>query len=502
MGTAEGIERLLEDVAGLTASGAMETSVAPGAPALTALEVPPQTERLTVSFVRQAAGVEISLFDTQGGAVTGNIVTVRAFETPNTLTYVVEDPIPGRWSIRANGPASAVLAGVDLQNPLEVAMMPQAPLPAGEMGALQAAVMIGGQRVPLSGAFVDATVSQPDGSTRVYRLEDRGSQGDEHAADGIFATVVSASDAQGVNDVLLELRWLQYGGAIQGAGTFRTETFPVVTMAAAEPSTVPAGDMVTLARVEVTVGGYPYMAFPADVEAIATTVDGESLAVEVMPRGVLDGGRAWQFDVLSAPPSSGGYFVDVSLAGEYLGRAFVTGAPGVTTEVEVMPPPAPILARAPAPPAPVVEAGGGVLGLPVWAWALVGVAVLSAAALGVRWASKAKPYGYIYDDSDRLVVDFSRLARGYARRFLARDRVASAEVPGLPLRGGSFAFSKGRVELHYRAAEGEPSLRVNSRPAGAVTELDDDVWLGIGGRLLRFAGSRRLPRMAAGLAGD
>jgi len=504
-GTAQGIERLLRDVAGVAASGAMETSVSPDAPALLAFDVPPRTERLTVSFVRQAAGVEISVFNPRGGAVTDDLVTVQAFETPNTLVFGVEDPVAGVWSVQVDGPASMVLGGVELANPLEVVMVPQAPLPAGEMGVLEAAVMVDGRREALSGAFIEATVSQPDGSTRVYRLEDGGRGGDEEAGDGVFATAVPASDAQGVNDVLLELRWLQYGGAIQGAGTFRTEVFPVVTVAPGEPAAISSGGTAVVARVETTAGGYPYMVFPAEVEAVVTAGEGEVFPAEVVPRGVLDGGRAWQFDVRAAAPSSGGYSVDVSLGGEYLGRAFTARAPSVMTEVEVIPPPVTMLSRAPAPlaPVPVLEARAGVLGLPVWAWVLMGAGlVVSAAAVGVRWALKAKPYGYIYDDSDRLVVDFARLSRGLVRRVLARDRVLSAEVPGLPLGGGSFRFSKGRVELYYRPTEGAPSLRANSRPAGAVTELNEDTWLGIGGRLLRFAGSPRVARTAAGMAGD
>jgi len=503
VGTAEGLERLLEDVAGFSASGAVETGVSPGAPALTAFEVPPRTERLTVSFVRQSAGVEISVFNPRGGAVTGDLVTVDAFETPNTLTYVVEAPVAGKWSVSAHGPASMVQGGVDLINPMEVRMVQQAPLPTGEMGVLQARVMVDGHREVLSGAFIEATVSQPDGSTRVYRLDDRGSGGDVEAGDGIFTTAVPASDAQGVNDVLLELRWLQYGAAIRGTGTFRTEAFPIVTVIAAEPSTVSQGGTVLLAQAEVTVGGYPHMVLPSEVETVVTVGDGERFAAQLAPRGVMDGGRAWQFDVQSALSASGGYSVDVSLTGEYLGRAFVAGAPGVMTKVEVMLPPPPPAPRAAVPPAQGAETVTGMLGLPAWAWALMGIAVLvPAVVLAVLWVLKAVPYGYIYDDSGRLVADFSRLSRGLMRRILAKNRVASSEVPGLALRGASFLFSKGRVALYYRPGEGAPSLRVNSQPAGAVTELDEGTWLGVGGRLLRFAGSLGVPRMMEGTAGD
>jgi len=482
-GTAEGIAHLLSDVAGISPAGAIDATVAPDVPALKAFEIAPGTDHVTISFARQHRDVDITVFNPSGGAVTGERQDVVVFETPNTLVYSVEEPIPGTWSVRADGPGSSVLAGLDTRNPLEVALLQQPPLAAGEAGVLQAVVTVAGEPAPLSGAFIEATVRQPDGSTRVYRLEDRGSSGDEVAGDGVFATIVPASGAQGVNDAALELRWEQYGATIAGNGRFQTEVFPAVEVEAAERSSVLSGTVTVLARVEVTVDGYPHMVLPMDVRAIATSPDGERVDTGIVPRGVTDEGRAWQFDVQAVPPGSGEYAVDVSVTGEYVGRAFTAAAPGVVAAAEVTFPPPPV-----APPV-VIESGG--TGVPVWVWPVAAIVALAATVALVRWSRKVRPYGYIYDDGDRLIADFAHLRRGLPERLLKKDRVDSAEVPGLLFRGGSFVFSRGQVELRYRRAEGDPSLRANSRPAGAVTRLDENTWLGVGGRLLTFVLSPR-----------
>jgi len=386
-------------------------------------------------------------------------------------------------------------AGVDVVNPLRVVLVEQAPLVAGAMGLLEAAVEANGRPEPLSGAYVEAVVSQPDGSTRVYRLEDRGLGGDKTAADGVFSTALPASEAQGVNDVRLELRWVQYGAAIRGGGTFRTEAFPVVSVEAVEPDAVEAGGTVTVARARVTAGGYPYMVLPEAVEAVVVH-DGEPVAAEAVPRGVMDAGRAWEFQVRAQAPASGRYYVDVSVAGEHVGRAFTARAPQVAAGVEVIVPPAPV---SPVALAAGAEPAAGFLGLRVWAWGVIGAGAVALAGMAVRWALQCRPYGYLYDDRGRLVVDFARLGRRWLRRLVAKNRVAGGEVPGLLLRGGTFLFSKGNVVLRYRGAHGDAGFRVNSRPAGTVTRLGEDVWLGIGGRLMRFALVRKLaPAPGAG----
>jgi hypothetical protein len=64
--------------------------------------------------------------------------------------------------------------------------------------------------------------------------------------------------------------------------------------------------------------------------------------------------------------------------------------------------------------------------------------------------------------------------------------IDAAEVADLPFSGGKFKFSGSGLKLIHRRAEGDPSMRVDSRPAGPEVDLTEDVWLGVGGRLLTF----------------
>ena len=133
-----------------------------------------------------------------------------------------------------------------------------------------------------------------------------------------------------------------------------------------------------------------------------------------------------------------------------------------------------------------------ILGVPVWVFAAIG-AVLVAIAGFTLWVSrKTAPFGYIVDDADRVVVDFSRLNRSMFRRLLSKNTIDAAEIADLPFAGGEFNFSGDHVKLVHKRAIGDPSMRVNSRPVGRETDLGENVWLGVGGRLLTFQiGSRR-----------
>ena len=62
----------------------------------------------------------------------------------------------------------------------------------------------------------------------------------------------------------------------------------------------------------------------------------------------------------------------------------------------------------------------------------------------------------------------------------------ASELVALPFDGGSFKFKGSKVKLIHKRAIGDPSMRVDSRPVGPEVELDESVWLGVGGRLLSF----------------
>ena len=156
----------------------------------------------------------------------------------------------------------------------------------------------------------------------------------------------------------------------------------------------------------------------------------------------------------------------------------------------MLPAPAPLPAAAPAPLAPVPVAQPPVLarrqpaGFP---WALVvvpAVAVLALGALAIYWLTRSYPYGYLYNDRDRVLVDFTNIRRTLLARLLFKDRVWGRElgVPGFE--GISFKFYRDRIGLHGRSSA--PTVRVNNQPLVGQTTIQDQTWIGTHGRLYSF----------------
>ena len=86
------------------------------------------------------------------------------------------------------------------------------------------------------------------------------------------------------------------------------------------------------------------------------------------------------------------------------------------------------------------------------------------------------------------VIEVSNLIKNFdvSKGFFSRNSVDAGDLSELPFVGGTFKFSGKNVKLIHKRAVGDPSMRVNSRPVGPEVDLGEDVWLGVGGRLLTF----------------
>jgi hypothetical protein len=177
---------------------------------------------------------------------------------------------------------------------------------------------------------------------------------------------------------------------------------------------------------------------------------------------------AWEFDITAIIPEEGAWEVDVRLDSIFEGREYVRNAP-IATSMAV-----------------IVEEPVLLLGVAPWIVAVAGSLLVLLAGFAIWFQRKTSPFGFILDDGGRLVVDFSKLDRSFVRRMFARNVVHASELVDLPFDGGSFKFKGDKVKLIYKRALGDPSMRVDSRPVGPEVELDENVWLGVGGRLLSF----------------
>ena len=508
LGVGSGVVALLHDYAGFDLEIVKDAELNPGAPTITTVEVAPHTRTIDFAFIRLRSDTQVSLFRPNGETADQNFLNIRVDTLPNTIVYTVNEPAPGTWRLQAAGASGKLLAGVDIKNPLVIELLPQQPLRIGEPGLVTARATVDGRAQPLTSAFIEATIRHPDGVTRIYQLEDTGAGGDAVADDGVFSVRIPSPEAQGVNDVDLELSWADYGAVVRGKGTFQTDYFPELSVLHAD-SEFQVGKEIRILTFEVTDHGFPHPVSPSDLSGIAEGPEG-SVPLRVEAVSYVSEGLAWQFDVFAEFSQSGAYSAVVTLDSMHLDRPFKstldvqpfgvlpipatptpvptwTPVPTFTPVATPTPTPTPV-----APSEPAVPPVSGDGGIPAFIWIVVGLVAAGVAIIIPVWhRTRGRPFGYLYDDSDRLVVDFASVERVGARNFLAPDIVWANEIDDLPFDGGAFRFARNKtVSLHYARANRDFSLRVDGRPAGRVTPLREDTWLGISGRLLRFVPER------------
>ncbi len=474
LGATDGMIAMLHDLQGLKLSTVIDAELRAGAASVASIDVAPETESLSVAFLRTGRQTQVQLFRPNGAAVDLNIAGNTVSELPNVVVYTVNRPTPGSWQLQAVGAGSKLVAGVEARNPLQLGLVQEPPFSIGSENVLLATSTIGGSPVALPGAAVTARIQWADGSATVHQLNDSGTGPDAVSGDGIYSVLLPAVEEQGYNDVSLELTWNEYEASLNGNGVFRTEVFPTLNVVQLTDVDARLGDQASIATVRSVVDQYPYLITANEIKATITGPDGATTAAEVRPVALIEDGKAWEFEVFAALPTSGEYTVAIALNSEHLGRDFSAAAPSLTTAATISL--APTL----------------LFGLQIWAWAVILVVAVLAVAVAYVITRQIRPYGYLYDDQGRLVADFSRTSGTFVHKLFARSRVPAREIPGLPFHGGEFAFSEEGVELHYEHRPGDPSIRVNSHPAaGPIIRLTEDVWLGVGGRLLRFVGSKR-----------
>lgn len=471
LGSPEGLQSLLFEASGVQLETVIDAELN-GSNLTSTFEVAPMTENAKVAFLRLNSDTQIALFRPNGTRVTGELENVEVIQSPNVIIYSIDEPQAGSWTAEGSGDRGKLVTGVDARTPLLVQLIDQPPLPLGEPGLLTAASVIDGVPVSVPGTQITAAVRQADGFTNVYPMNDEGVAGDVTAGDGIFSVRLPSPEQQGINDVSLTMAWADLNSTITGIGSYKTEEFPVLRVTRMFDVSVYEGDEAVVATIESFVGDFPYLASPEEISVRIVSAEGE-FAGRVEPRSEPEPGKGFAFDVIGALPASGDYSVSVALNTEYLGRDYFTPGPAISTN------------------ATVTDQPFLILGLPVWAWAAIAVVVVAGLVLVIVQSRRVKPFGYIYDDQDNLVVDFANLNRGWIKRLRATDSVHASELAELPFRSGTFKFTRGGVQLEYGQSEDMPSLRVNSRPAPPTVALSHDVWLGVSGKLLTFTTERR-----------
>jgi hypothetical protein len=453
----------------------IQTRLSSGSEALGSIDIPPVTDSVVISVARDSAATRVDIFDPRGAALSELRSDTTITETELSVIFEVVEPEAGQWIARASGSQGSLLIGAELTNSLHITF-DELTVPVGEPVLLSATVLDGQGVAELSGASVEATLSSPSGSS-VHILQDTGAAGDEVAGDGVYSALAPEFTDQVTSGVSLVLRWENLDAEITGHAVLQAEHFPQLQVTQVSPNPVNLGDELLVAEISISKGEFPYPVSADHLRVDVLSPDRRPLTFRVIAIDSDSSGKSWNFDVLAVPTATGAHSVVAVLSDSYLDRPFGSSESISAIDVGVILPPV-IL---PVPEPTFMER------IPVWGWVLAGLAIAALLAFAVKRSLEALhplPYGYLYDDSGRMLIDFRRARLSWFKRTFSRNRVPTSTFPDLAVEGGEFIFSQNSVEL--RTKEPVPNLRVNGRPAGTMTRLVDQIRLGIGGRLVTF----------------
>ena len=117
---------------------------------------------------------------------------------------------------------------------------------------------------------------------------------------------------------------------------------------------------------------------------------------------------------------------------------------------------------------------------------LILLVIIGIITLSYLYFSRFSPYGMLVDDKDNIIVDFKKFSRPLEKLVFRRNRIYADEINNIPFSGGSFVFRKNHVMLEKNPKINDPSIRVNGLPSSDVIDLNEDVILGVAGRLIRY----------------
>ncbi len=471
LGFPSGNINFFETVLDVDFQGLQQFGVDDTDPVSHAIDVAPHSTRMIAGLASEDRSRAEVLVSPGGQELTSSSGNVEVYSSQLVTMYVVDDPEAGKWVLNSEGDATEIFLVSDISNPISLFMPETDPFPVSSEVLLTVEARSGDIPHIDTLATVEAVVAIQGSTPETFTLNDAGVDGDENGQDGTYSVLLPPQQNIGIRRASFQMMWPGIDATVETSGIFSVDPFPVVSLTPADSVDVEAG-MHLISHVDLTAGGYPYLAAPEELSVkVVDPTSGSEVAAVLEPVSPQEG-KAYQYQISVDVETDGSFETTVSLQTEHLGRGHTYVSDPVTSSIE--------LAELPSfNPLPLLIGAAVVLGIVV--------------VLGAVVALKPKPFGYIYKvdiNGDReLVADLASFRFAIVERLWTGNVVPAAALPGLPLRGGSFVFGRNKVGFWYRPeADGVLRMTIAGRPLSeGVAPIDHSDEMKIDGETYMFS---------------
>ena len=459
----------------------------------TDLDIVPGTGELSMVFFREDDVTSFKLKNPSGvEASSADRKSSETIELPNVAILRLVEPVPGRWSIEVRGDSGLLSAYRYSINRYRIELQMHGAVPVGIPVNIIASVTDDGSLVSVDAGLL-ARITDPNGTSVLYDLNDQGTGGDAIAGDGYYSATLPSLTTDGTYSVEMQLQWPEIAHTITTLSSFDARLFPDVTLVPEPAETLEPGARTKIAELTVGIGSQPYSVSPQDLLATVATNQGDPGPVELVPQQIISDGKAFEFDVYYTAQSEALATVALSLDVEYAGQQFMRNVePIVVSSIPPAQPlptprpaatPAPAPTTAPPPELPPVESSNPIVTILIVILALIAAAII---VLLVNYLARVAPFGAIYTENGQLIVRLRDVVRPPLQNLLFRNRLSGDELGITGFESVSFKFY--RDEVLIEALEvATNTVRLNNQPITELTIVHDGSWLGAMGRLYTFS---------------
>ena len=489
LGSTDGIKSVADHILKIGSAGSMSklagTKLGSGDLLSSRLRVVPGTQHVTVTMFKEAAstgdlrvetpaGLELSRTDSDSFLIV---------ESPHIVVMRLFEPEPGPWLIETVGVTGQTSLWQNAENRYTVGHDIGDYAPVNENILVVAHVLDNNEHAIVEGTELTATVTGPDGTSRMYQLNDEGLLGDRRANDGYHSTTIPELTEVGDYDLTLTMAWPEYDHSISTSASFAAQAFPTLRYEQTESVELAKDERVQVGTLSIHVQDEPYPVAPEAIAIDATWPTAAKGQLDIVPQVEFKDNTTWIYDVFLTPTDFGQHRFVFWLQTGYAGQSFTHGTGSVVFQFDDPTPPE---APAPATQAAPVE-------FPIWATALIiagiavgGVIVLAMLVILAYWATRTQPTGCLFSDRNELIIDFGNLKRPFMLALFSRDKIGGEEIGTSAFNGVDFVFSNTGMEIVQR---GGALLRVNNQPLVDSAHVADRSWIGAHGKLYTYISS-------------
>ena len=462
--------------------------------------VEPGASKSTILMFRDKPYGSFQLINPVGLEVVENKTDVNFMEFPNVVIWELNEPVPGNWTVDADGIQGSIsMWSYSSPNNYEIALENPSILPTDTPVAISAYVIKDEKKVTLDRISINTTVTGPNTYIDNIEMRDDGIAGDQFKGDGIYTMTLEPTIDFGEYTIEFHVNWLDLDHSFSSIKVVEFQPYPSIRFESLGAENISPKVKTLIGNAFVELSGN---SFPVDPELLIPVLNSSNAQipnVEIIPKQIQPDGLASQYDVFVTLPTDGSYSVSLQIMSDYLGNPFsnLTKALALRSKVDSD---LTQVAKTFSKQKSVNDEISKALETNIntisiadesseipWDLILVSVGMFSLIVIGgmfVYFRLQTRPFGYIYNDIDEPLVDFSNIERNWFERLVNRNKV-SGKTLGIPgLEGVTFSFSGRNIRMFITGKKS--SVRVNNQPLVGRTTIDNRAWIGSKGKLYTF----------------